>query len=191
MAKTLVICLLLITTCFVTGCDPVNRHKVMSTIFDGYPTLPPPEQYCTEYVEKLAAEARNEARGKKADKAAVGSSQSQHLPYQEKNCSDCHDKSNQNGLIVPRNELCFVCHPDFIKGSYVHGPVAIGDCLVCHQPHSSAFPKLLTTAKSDICVKCHREKRVASGMHDNLAARQIECVDCHDPHFSSIPFFLK
>ena len=191
MTKILVACLLLLIACSLAGCDPVSRHKVVTTIFDGYPSLPPPQQYCAEYAEKRAAEVKEELSGEKADKAAAGASQSQHLPYREKSCNDCHDKSKQNGLVAPRNELCFVCHADFIKGSYVHGPVAIGDCLACHQPHSSGFAALLKTEKSAICFKCHREKRVTSGMHEKVAAQHMVCVDCHDPHFGNVPFFLK
>lgn len=181
----------MLIACILSGCDPVTRHKVVSTMFDGYPSLPPPEQYCAEYAEKQVAEVKEELSGKKSVKESTGVTQSQHLPYQEKSCSDCHDKSKQNGLVAPRNELCFVCHSGFIKGSYVHGPVAIGDCLACHQPHNSGFPALLKADKSAICIKCHREKRVAAGMHDKLAAQQMGCEDCHNPHFGNVPFFLK
>ena len=191
MTRILIACVLVMNACVMSGCDPVSRHKVMSTIFDGYPSLPPAEQYCADYAEKRAAEVRDELSGKKQDKVAAGTASSQHLPYLEKSCNDCHDKTKQNGLVASRTELCFVCHSDFIKGSYVHGPVAIGDCLACHLPHSSGFPSLLKAEKGTICLKCHRESRLASGMHDKVAAQQMVCVDCHDPHFGNAPFFLK
>ena len=180
----------MIAACSLVGCDPIARHKALSTIFDGVPTLPAPEQLCADYTDKRLAEFRDELSGKKV-KAESSATQSQHPPYQEKRCSDCHDKSKRNGLIAETNQLCFVCHTGFVKGAYVHGPVATGDCLVCHLPHNSNFPSLLKMERSAVCATCHRETRVAAVMHDRLAAQQMACVDCHDPHSGAAPFFLK
>lgn len=187
----IVTCLLLTLTCFVSGCNPIDRHKVLTTIFDGVPSMPPPEQICSEYAEKRVAETRNELELEKMARDAAVKKPSVHPPYAEKNCSDCHDKTKKGGLVVSRNELCFVCHVDFVKGTYVHGPVAVGDCYACHLPHNSAFPSLLKTEAATVCVSCHREKRAAAAMHDRAAAKQLGCLDCHDPHFSNAPFFLK
>jgi predicted CXXCH cytochrome family protein len=172
----------------LSGCDPITRYKVMSTIFDGVPALPPPEQLCEEYAEKKVAEAKIDLVKKDTQKGPTGST---HFPYQNKQCDNCHDKSKEGGLIRPKNELCFVCHTDFIKGSYVHGPVAAADCLACHEPHYSNFPKLLKLAPEKVCGRCHREKRIAAAMHDKFAAKQMLCIDCHDPHFGNAQFFLK
>lgn len=172
----------------LSGCDPNTRYKVISTIFDGVPALPPPEQLCEEYAEKQVAEAKAKLLNKETKKGPTGST---HLPYQDKQCDDCHDKSQQGGLIRPKNELCFVCHANFVKGTNVHGPVATADCQVCHEPHTSIFPKLLKSPPEKICETCHREKRIAAAMHDKFAAQQLLCVDCHDPHFGNAQFFLK
>lgn len=182
-------CLLALAAIALVGCDPIGRHKVLSTIFDGVPSLPPPEQICNEYAEKRIAEVKDELSDKK--KMLVIDTKSQHAPYQEKKCNDCHDKTSQNGLITAPTKLCLVCHSGFVKGQFVHGPVAVGACSACHQPHSSKFPSLLKTEQNAICSTCHREKRTASAMHDRLAAQGIGCTDCHDPHFGSTPFFLK
>jgi predicted CXXCH cytochrome family protein len=172
----------------LSGCDPIARHKVVSTIFDGVPSLPPPEKLCEEYAEKRVSAAKAELEHKETQKGPVSSS---HLPYQDKQCDDCHDKLQQGGLIRPKNELCFVCHTDFIKGTNVHGPVATADCLACHEPHTSSFPKLLKSPPEKICGTCHREKRIAAAMHDKFTALHLLCVDCHDPHFGNAQFFLK
>jgi predicted CXXCH cytochrome family protein len=172
----------------LSGCDPITRYKVTSTIFDGVPALPPPEQLCAEYAEKRVAEAKAESAQKETKKGPAGSA---HLPYQEKQCDDCHDKSKEGGLIKPKNELCFVCHTNFIKGTYVHGPVATADCLTCHEPHTSGFPKLLKSPPEKICGTCHSDKRSAAAMHDKFAAQQLTCIDCHDPHFGNAQFFLR
>lgn len=173
----------------LSGCDPVARYKITSTIFDGVPMLPPPEQLCEEYAQKQVAKAKAELLHQETGE--VGAAGSSHLPYQDKLCDGCHDKTLQDGLIQPKNKLCYVCHTDFVKGTYVHGPVATADCLSCHEPHSSSFPKLLKTTPEKICETCHREKRVAAAMHDKFSSQQLLCADCHDPHFGNAQFFLR
>jgi predicted CXXCH cytochrome family protein len=172
----------------LSGCDPITRYKVTSTIFDGVPALPPPEQLCEEYAEKRIAAAKAEQVQKETKKGPAGST---HLPYQEKQCDDCHDKSKEGGLIRPKTELCYVCHTNFIKGAYVHGPVATADCLACHEPHTSTFTNLLKSPPEKVCGTCHREKRIATAMHDKFSAIQLICIDCHDPHFGNAQFILK
>src|SRR6185369_12568316 len=85
----------------LSGCDPIARHKVVSTIFDGVPSLPPPEQLCEDYAIKKVAEAKAET-----DRKDTGPAGSEHPPYKEKRCEDCHDKTREGGLIRPKNELC-------------------------------------------------------------------------------------
>jgi predicted CXXCH cytochrome family protein len=176
----------------ISGCDPITRHKVLTTLIDGIPSLPPPEQICEEYAEKkIAADLAARTGQSQIGSAAGVDKGSAHPPYQEKLCDDCHDKTKPGGLILPKNEICFKCHKNFIKGRYVHGPVAVGNCLTCHLPHNSSFPSLLKTGKAELCATCHREKRVASGMHDKLKEKHLVCVDCHDPHFGNVDYFLK
>lgn len=180
---------------FLSGCDPVSRHKVLTTIFEGVPSPPPAEDLCAEYAEKQVAALRDELAGKKtAAKEKETSSVkvvSIHLPYEEKQCDDCHDKSKEGGLVRPKKELCGMCHTDLIKGAHVHGPTAVGECLACHLPHTSAFSSLLKFDVSELCTACHREKRLAEEMHVKVGAKQLECVDCHDPHSGNSPYFLK
>ncbi len=165
----------------------------MSTIFDGYPSLPPPEQICSEYADKRVAAYKDELEGKKkAAELKATQEQSVHSPYQEKQCDGCHDRSKDSGFVTARREdLCYVCHTGFIKGPFVHGPVAVADCLACHVPHSSSYAPLLKTSKATLCLTCHREKRIAAAMHDKVSALHMECVDCHDPHFGNVQYFLK
>ena len=185
---TLVFCFLL------TGCvDPVSRHKVLSTIFDGVPSLPPAGEICdTYYHERVAAEVAGREM-ETVDTNAVQDKGSSHKPFKEKNCSDCHssDKYVNAGLIVSKQELCGVCHQDFIKGHNVHGPVAVGDCLACHLPHSSRYPSLLKVNPEEVCATCHQESRLAAAMHDRFVVKTISCGECHDPHASDARYFLK
>lgn len=171
------------------GCDPVTRHKITSTIFEGVPSLPPAEEYCRAYHEKASAEEREAAGKKAAAEAKVAGSI--HPPYAEKQCDNCHDKSTESGFVVPKKEqLCAVCHAGFIKGAYAHGPAAVGSCLECHVPHDSSFPKLLKIARENLCGTCHRERRQAQRMHDKVGAKGISCPDCHNPHGGNNPYFL-
>jgi len=176
--------------CALAGCDPLTVHKVTSTIFDGVPSLPPADQYCQEFHEKSTAEEKlaglKAADGKKGD--GTGSS---HPPYKEKRCDNCHDKSKESGLIKPKDEICFVCHPNILKGPMAHGPAAVGSCLECHDPHSSAFPSLLKVEKAKVCSACHKEQRLAQGMHDKVTATGLFCMDCHNPHAGQPKYLLR
>ncbi|KAB0664482.1 cytochrome C [Oryzomonas japonica] len=186
------LCHIVVAMCcagMLTGCDPLARHKVVSTIFDGVPSMPEPQQFCQEYHEVKLAEEREAAAAQQRKNSAT--SDSRHEPYDQKRCNDCHDKTKEGGLIRPPNELCFMCHPDLTKGAFTHGPAAVGDCLACHVPHSSAYGPLLKVKAEDVCVTCHREKRQAKSMHDNVAAKGMICINCHNPHSGNAPYFLK
>lgn len=183
--------LAVLSICVLCSCSPVTTHQVLSTVFDGVPTMPPAEQICTEYAAELIAKERDGKAGK-GEGAAAAQKASTHRPYQEKRCDDCHDKTTESGFVVKsKEELCFHCHSDFIKGSFVHGPVAVGDCLACHDPHTSTLPSLLKVAAANICAVCHREPRQAASLHDTTVSHNMVCVNCHSPHYGNVRFFLK
>ncbi len=179
---------------FATGCDPVTRHKVLTTIFDGVPDPVPPEKILEDYYQRRRQQEMAAAAGGDGTAASGRRHVSKHKPYVEKKCKDCHDFSTAVGLIRPPRELCFVCHRDFrrhLQDPYVHGPVAVGDCSACHLPHSSEYTALLRQDRSKICDKCHQESRLAAGMHTQVMNHEMACVDCHDPHFGQARYFLK
>jgi predicted CXXCH cytochrome family protein len=184
-----IVCLLG-TALLLAGCDPLTRHKVLSTIFDGVPSLPPPEEYCQEAWEK---KIQAQAKAQQAGGELRQKENSIHPPYAEKRCNDCHEaeKTSVSGLIKPKNELCFVCHPDILKSAYAHGPAAVGDCLACHLPHEASYPFLLVRERGVLCDKCHQEERLAKAMHEGIKAKGMVCVDCHDPHSGTSKYFLK
>jgi len=182
------------------GCvkmDPLRKHKILTTIFDGVPDLPALEELCEENVEDLF----NKYYEQRIAEAAGGDWEedttlnrtrgSKHRPWREKNCLACHNFQAENKLKRPKNKICFMCHKNFIQGKYVHGPVAVGACLACHNPHSSENPSLLRRSLKTICFKCHLEKRQAAAMHDKVIANGMYCVDCHDPHSRNMHYFLK
>lgn len=177
------------------GCNPVTRHKVLTTIFDGVPSQVPPKQVLEEYYQqRLAADAARKAAVEASGDGVTATSGSRHRPYAEKKCKACHDFTSRVGLVRPKLELCVICHKDFIikdKTVNVHGPVAVGDCSACHLPHTSPNKALLERNETQICSKCHQERRQAAHMHDRVIARGMTCVDCHDPHYGAARYFLK
>jgi len=182
------VCLLL------TGClTEVDRHQYLTALLDGVPELPEEQQLCDEYyLQRRAAEEAGTFQAA-TDGETENRKRSSHKPYREKKCNDCHsgDKSTSGGLIVPKQELCGVCHKDFVTGNNVHGPVAVGDCLACHLPHNSNEVSLLKAAPDEICGQCHQEERLAAGMHNRLHERGMGCMECHDAHSGDARYFLK
>lgn len=182
-----------------TGCsdDPLVRHKLKTDFFDGVPDLPPLAQLCkdnmddmfnTYYQDRLA-----EASAVSIEEKQVVTAGSRHPPFADKNCKGCHNFTKANMLIAPADQLCEICHIDFVKnkGDFIHGPVAVRDCLACHHPHESKNKALLRESVSGICNKCHQEKRLALEMHNAVKEHNMECVNCHDAHGGSRQYFLK
>ncbi|MCK5640748.1 MAG: cytochrome c3 family protein, partial [Gammaproteobacteria bacterium] len=121
-----------------------------------------------------------------------------HVPWKNRDCKVCHNKLEENQwalpkLTAPEPELCYQCHTDYpATGAYVHGPVAVGDCLTCHQAHQSDFPKLLVSTKQGVCFDCHTEiqERLAkqATVHDPITE---DCLICHYMHASPYEFLLR
>jgi predicted CXXCH cytochrome family protein len=174
--------------CMLFGCDPLTSHKITASLFDGVPSLPPAEQYCQDYHKQALIEER-EAEKKLAGKKQ--SKSSSHPPYVDKRCNDCHDKNTDSGFVVAKEELCSVCHRNFLKEAYSHGPAAVGACLNCHIPHDSQYQSLLKKPITEICGVCHVEQRLTKSMHDNVVAKGMSCTECHDPHSGNNKFFLR
>ncbi|SDM37200.1 doubled CXXCH domain-containing protein [Geoalkalibacter ferrihydriticus] len=80
------------------------------------------------------------------------------------------------------------CHGDLGKSRHLHGPVAIGECLSCHQPSAGKHPQGgarmgLAAEGDDLCLLCHADPR---GRHENAhSALAMGCTSCHDPHGGS------
>ena len=181
--------LIVAVICLLSGCDPLTRYKISTTVFDGAPSLPPAAEYCRDYHEKAMAEEREAEVKKKANDQLQTASA--HPPYVEKRCDGCHDKTTDSGFVAPRAELCSVCHKNFLKGELGHGPAVVGACLSCHVPHDSKFPRLLKKPVNELCAGCHLEGRLSKSLHDKVFSKGIVCTDCHDPHSGNTKYFLK
>jgi len=56
----------------------------------------------------------------------------------------------------------------------------------CHDPHGSKHEKLLRVPRTDQCLSCHEDVRLAvAGSEFKHAPAQRDCLGCHDPHATS------
>jgi predicted CXXCH cytochrome family protein len=112
-------------------------------------------------------------------------------------CSFCHEKSPNSFRIDSNNsQLCSKCHERQDGEQYVHGPVAVGSCTVCHDPHGSTNLSLLVEKGEDLCFQCHMaadalRHLMVQGAEDQSFLRDKGCGFCHDPHSSDRRFLLR
>ena len=110
-----------------------------------------------------------------------------HTPVLEARCAECHTGMHRPS---PRAEMetCTHCHRKLaVVFPYVHGPVAAGKCLVCHDPHGSDRPALTTGDSKQLCTRCHDQP---SSLEHIDKARSRVCHLCHNPHASMNRRFL-
>jgi predicted CXXCH cytochrome family protein len=170
---------------FFVSCDEVQRHEALTFFFDGVPPLQP-EMFPEGFVDSNSLEP--DQTGQKPAWYA-------HEP--SKNCSNCHAKrrqrsfSTQTHLIAPVPKLCYNCHDDYTSSaSFVHGPVAVGQCIFCHNPHRSKIEHLLVAPEPGLCYLCHdinTIELIAAHLPNQLSS----CTNCHNPHASSTKALLK
>lgn len=111
-----------------------------------------------------------------------------HSDVDAANCKSCHDEGARLPVASDNvSAICYRCHNSFDKLPFVHGPVAMGLCVACHQPHGSANPRLLRIPRQELCTDCHNQPTTAS--HREFTGEQ--CQNCHRPHGSDKHFFLK
>lgn len=84
-------------------------------------------------------------------------------------------------------KVCLGCHEGLkekMEKPFVHTPLADGDCVGCHNPHTSAYAMLMSAPADKICYSCHESvvSENAKSVHEVVA--EGECISCHDPHAS-------
>jgi DmsE family decaheme c-type cytochrome len=124
-----------------------------------------------------------------------------HHPVEEgaTKCSNCHathGSANESSLTRSSvTETCVSCH-DEKRGPFLfeHDPVT-EDCGLCHKPHGSILPSLLTSRPPFLCQQCHmaagHPSRLPDGTALNLNDTNLRgkgCVNCHSQvHGSNHP----
>ncbi len=107
-----------------------------------------------------------------------------HPPYEDKDCSVCHD---DEGQATATFATCVECHDGHEGYASVHnagrgGPEAasVGICLDCHSPHAGNEKLLMRPTVMETCVQCH--ERAQFTREFKHAALDEGCDACHDVH---------
>jgi predicted CXXCH cytochrome family protein len=169
----------------VLSCDEAGRHQMLTFFFDGVPPTGP------QNAEQQLARSNLQELQTGEQKPTWYS----HEPI--KNCLNCHQKqrtgrfSTQTRLIAQPPKLCYKCHSDFTTSApYVHGPVAVGQCLFCHNPHRSKNKHLLNQPEPKLCFLCHDSSMIEL-IPAHLTQQTSACTDCHNPHAAWTKALLK
>jgi predicted CXXCH cytochrome family protein len=168
----LLICLVL------TACSPSKRFNVLSFFFDGVPD--PAKSVETSPFDSLMLE--NPEADSLYMAMALEPAVNYHDPYQKKQCMKCHDSNAVGELLYEEPQLCYSCHDNYsTKYIRLHGPVDIGFCLVCHEPHMSKMENLLSLEGNALCFPCHIDYEVKQpDRHIDIG--EDLCRKCHHPH---------
>ena len=155
-----------------------------------------------------------------------------HKPLTEPgSCGTCHAthaSSFSRLLISSEKDLCLGCHGVANLGTpplrniktelqgkkYLHGPISMGKCTICHDPHGNgryrslvnSYPKDLYSPYKegiyDLCLQCHNKnllrfaettlytgfrngKRNLHYVHVVDSRKGRSCRVCHEPHASN------
>jgi predicted CXXCH cytochrome family protein len=155
------------------GCSIEKNYKTLSFFFDGVPDPNAPSRAAHPGVPSDISQSPT---------------YSAHKPWLEEKCEECHTRTLKLG--GRDSDLCMKCHSESLTShEYMHGPVAVGACLWCHNPHNSANAHLLKLPGRDLCMQCH-----AQGLLSNLPAHsdlRRACLECHQGHGGPDRFFLR
>jgi len=80
------------------------------------------------------------------------------------------------------------CHTNMGKGKYVHGPVSVLQCIICHVPTAEHAFKPIENVEI-LCNKCHDKEFTGKVTHPPEKGRK--CTGCHDSHQSPNQFMLR
>ena len=162
----------------LSQCSPYAGRSVLSFFFDG---VPQNDSLQTE-LAALEDSTANSLNPEKALMVRTEIPRFIHYPYEEGECSSCHNQQSLGTMIEPQPGLCYLCHEDLgTVYTYLHGPVAGGYCTSCHDPHESESEKLLRRTGDGLCFFCHGKQSVEKNeMHQDLEG--MPCMDCHNPH---------
>lgn len=187
MAKwPVVLCLVTLTAWALSlACSQPTRYQMLSFFFDGVP-------------EPGRAGGAGDAQTGDRTRPAVEPSPAvqpkryyAHTPYRKNRCEGCHDPTSGQLIRSVSEGLCLICHSKLIADArFVHGPVAVNDCTVCHHFHGAPFPNLLLVDPVATCLNCHDRVDLSAGDH-HAALDQRSCEECHNPHAGDDRFFLK
>ncbi|GAB4258561.1 MAG: hypothetical protein Kow0092_06260 [Deferrisomatales bacterium] len=113
-----------------------------------------------------------------------------HTRDREASCSGCHSlpevfETLSDRPLAPAGKVCGACHPGVETAPYLHGPVAVYACFMCHEPEYAPARFGQKGSQPASCATCHEGflAKVLGGkkyVHGPVAAGG--CLVCHDPH---------
>lgn len=137
-----------------------------------------------------------------------------HGPVGTFACVYCHTLSGDPKYATPRRDesLCGECHVETLKQirgmKLRHGPIDVGMCEICHDPHGSDHPYMMRKPVNELCLSCHED--VAKGIHVVRTTRneshplsgkpdlnpkrqggELSCVSCHNPHGGVYRYYFQ
>ncbi|MDA8418848.1 MAG: cytochrome c3 family protein [Desulfobacteraceae bacterium] len=87
--------------------------------------------------------------------------------------------------------VCYDCHVALKRRNlgyaYIHGPVDMGACTICHNPHAADRPHLLQDDITTLCVNCHGLHAMMKKKVVHPIIKKAGCTACHDSHGSPNP----
>ncbi len=161
----------------VLGCSAQSRYRTLRIFFDGVPE-PRAEAAVAPGSQSAAAAPAAQRIGRVV-----------HEPYANKECDACHERAAGNSLVAINGQLCFQCHDLDLGKRYVHGPLASGGCLGCHDPHSSPYRHLLLSDSDGFCLNCHRRTDLRAV--EGHGGDRVDCTSCHEAHMSDRRYLLR
>ncbi len=105
-------------------------------------------------------------------------------------CGSCHEEHTEDLEQIPSMDQLKEKAPQVAKGKYLHKPLEEGQCIDCHNPHSSDYKFLLSAAKvGESCRgECHELSENVKNLHKPVA--DGECNLCHNSHSSNYRYLL-
>jgi predicted CXXCH cytochrome family protein len=120
-----------------------------------------------------------------------------HGMVNRKDCFVCHNREARSFAIAETDAtLCGKCHEPRPAARYVHGPVAVGSCTVCHDPHGQTNPSFLVAVGEPLCFRCHTEADALKHLVGRTGSgegfmREKGCGHCHNPHQANRRYLLR
>jgi predicted CXXCH cytochrome family protein len=179
--------------CHLLACAESTRYKVLTFFFEGVPK--PGEPVDTEKEAELTKDAGDAQSALAALNALKPSGANArvvrlHPPYKTSRCGACHSGEAGSITRTPQEGLCRQCHDVPGDARYVHGPVAVDDCLYCHHHHGGQNIYMLRVPPEQLCIECHDEDDLTEGEYHATLETKL-CIDCHSGHGGDDRYFLK
>jgi predicted CXXCH cytochrome family protein len=102
--------------------------------------------------------------------------------------------AQNEGLKEKVPDLCYKCHTKLKQSltlSNVHFPFGKGNCIACHDAHTSNMKDLIKEDVNSLCLSCHEGiKRALEKKFVHYAIKKGKCTACHYAHSGENKYLL-